>query len=173
MKKTFSILFFTLLCISLFTACDEIDHEHTYEYIPHEAGHFKQYTCGCPSPDILEEHYDRDGDLLCDACKLQISVASNGIPWQYSETHHWWTPEVSDGPMIGIVYGYGEHENYDADLFCDICGYYMSPQPPTNHFLRNQAGCTWLSEITAENIAKIKMTARTAVIGERRFVRLC
>lgn len=169
MKRLWTILFFALLCLSLFTACDEIDHEHTYEYIPHEAGHFKQYTCGCPSPDILEEHYDRDGDLLCDACKLQISVAPNGIPWQYSETHHWWTPEVSDGPMIGIVYGYGEHENYDADLFCDICGYYMSPQPPTNHFLRNQAGCTWLNHITAENIAKIQVTAHAEGVAPGAF----
>lgn len=28
---------------------------------------------------------------------------------------------------------------------------------PTNHFLRNQAGCEWLNEITAEDISEIKM----------------
>ena len=51
-----------------------------------------------------------------------------------------------------------EHINYDADLFCDVCGFNMSEIPtPTNHFLRNQAGCEWLNEITAEDIAKIKI----------------
>ena len=29
--------------------------------------------------------------------------------------------------------------------------------PPENHFLHNQAGCEWLNEITAEDIAEIKM----------------
>ncbi len=49
------------------------------------------------------------------------------------------------------------HINYDADLLCDVCGYFMEPPPPTNHFLRNQAGCEWLNEINAEGIAEIKM----------------
>ena len=51
-----------------------------------------------------------------------------------------------------------EHINYDADLFCDVCGFNMSEIPtPTNHFLRNQAGCEWLNEITAGDIAEIKI----------------
>ena len=51
-----------------------------------------------------------------------------------------------------------EHVNNDADLFCDVCGFNMSEIPtPTNYFLRNQAGCEWLNEITAEDIAKIKI----------------
>ena len=29
--------------------------------------------------------------------------------------------------------------------------------PPENHFLHNQAGCEWLNEITAEDIAEIKI----------------
>ena len=51
-----------------------------------------------------------------------------------------------------------EHINYDADLFCDVCGFNMSEIPtPTNHFLRNQEGCEWLNDITAEDIAEIKI----------------
>ena len=51
-----------------------------------------------------------------------------------------------------------EHVNNDSDLFCDVCGFNMSEIPtPINHFLRNQAGCEWLNEITAEDIAKIKI----------------
>ncbi len=50
------------------------------------------------------------------------------------------------------------HENWDADMFCDICGHeIILIDPPTNHFLRNQAGCEWLNEISAENIAEIKI----------------
>ena len=50
------------------------------------------------------------------------------------------------------------HENQDGDMFCDICGYEMSLiDPPTNYFLRNQSGAQWLNEITAEDIAEIKM----------------
>ena len=37
----------------------------------------------------------------------------------------------------------------------DIVGGMISP--PTNHFLRNQAGCEWLNEITTEDIAEIKI----------------
>ena len=52
-----------------------------------------------------------------------------------------------------------EHINYDADLLCDVCGYSMhEPPTPTNHFLRNQAGCQWINEITADDIAEIKIT---------------
>ena len=133
-----------------------LEHEHTFKYVQYETGHFKQYTCGCPSPDIMGEHYDTDEDCYCDVCGF---FAGDEIEWQYSETHHWWCPifvEGADAP--GVVYGYGEHINNDADLFCDVCGFNMSGIPtPTNHFLRNQAGCEWLNEISAEDIAEIKI----------------
>ena len=50
---------------------------------------------------------------------------------------------------------------YVMDYTCTLCGdkkrEYITIIPPTNHFLRNQAGCEWLNEITAEDIAEIKM----------------
>ena len=52
------------------------------------------------------------------------------------------------------------HENWDADMLCDICGYNListEPPAPTNYFLRNQAGAEWLKEITAADIAEIKI----------------
>lgn len=50
------------------------------------------------------------------------------------------------------------HYDDNGDYICDACGFTMSEPPtPTNHFLRNQAGCEWLNEITAEDIAEIKM----------------
>ena len=49
------------------------------------------------------------------------------------------------------------HENLDADLLCDVCGYLMCEPTPTNNLLRNQAGCEWMNEIDAEDIAEIKI----------------
>ncbi len=63
------------------------------------------------------------------------------------------------------------HENWDADMICDICGYNLiSTEPvPTNHFLRNQAGAQWLKEITAEDIAEIKMISTSSGIAPGSF----
>lgn len=104
MKKGLSILILVLILAFCLISCDEgaVHLRHTYEYIVYETGHYKQYTCGCASPDILEEHYDGDGDGSCDDCK-----------------------------------------------------YYMLSEG--NHFIRNQAGAQWLKEISAEDIAEIKM----------------
>lgn len=80
MKKKFLYL---LLIISVFTlfGCkfmEEDNHtEHTYEYISYEETHFKQYTCGCPSPEIVEAHYDFNEDENCDACNYIMNLDVN------------------------------------------------------------------------------------------------
>ena len=126
-------------------------HQHTYSYTSSgKVGHYTTFTCGCPSKEGTTPHYDGNTDYLCDFCKCDMTEFAD--EWQYDETHHWY---VSDDDA---VYCYGEHENWDADLICDICGYNLGNlQTPTNHFLRNQAGCEWLNEITAEDIAEIKI----------------
>ena len=125
-------------------------HEHTFTYnSAGKAGHYATATCGCPSEEGTTPHYDEDTDYFCDYCKCDMTEFAD--EWVFDETHHWY---VSDD----AVYCYGEHENFDADLLCDICGYMMvDPPAPTNHFIRNQSGAEWLYEITAEDIAEIKM----------------
>ena len=126
-------------------------HKHTCTYTSAgKVGHFTTFTCGCASDDGTTPHYDGNTDYLCDYCKCDMTEFAD--EWQYDETHHWY---ISDDQA---VYCYGEHENWDADLNCDICGYRFDHFTPTNHFLRNQAGCEWLNEITAEDIAQIKIT---------------
>ena len=52
------------------------------------------------------------------------------------------------------------HVYNDVDTFCSICGYDTSDEPPCVEetiFLRNLTGCEWLNEITAEDIAEIKI----------------
>ncbi len=99
MKKVLflALILLTVVCL---VSCDEgVTHlGHSYEYIAYETGHFKAHTCGCPSPDVLEEHYDHNCDLICDACGYEV-----------------------------------------------------------NEILRNQTGCEWLNETSAEDIAEIRM----------------
>ena len=61
-----------MLCMSIsFSACDipaNSSCQHTYEWVGSEGGHQKVYTCGCPSPDIVELHGDNDSDDKCDVC---------------------------------------------------------------------------------------------------------
>ena len=44
-------------------------HEHTGQMHSGEEAHWYTYTCGCPSNDIAELHYDHDEDGACDACE--------------------------------------------------------------------------------------------------------
>lgn len=72
MKKVLLILLPLVLLLSLLSCGiifdTEEEHEHTFEYNYCGIVHLKQYTCGCPSEDIKENHYDNDQDNKCDAC---------------------------------------------------------------------------------------------------------
>lgn len=156
MKKSIVLLMLLVLIIGCFTSCDifeekqsqttmqEPNHEHTWEYVQYETGHFKQYTCGCPSPDIMGEHVNADADLFCDVCGYHLSVNTESCDHQWDEG-----VEVEGG--IGA---------YVMEYTCTLCGSKNREViliPPENHFLRNQAGCEWMYEITADDIKEIKM----------------
>ena len=80
MKKLLFLLLIVAIVICL-ASCDwfeikpDDEHEHTWEYVQYETGHFKQFTCGCPSPDIMGEHCDNDGDYVCDACGYLFNLS--------------------------------------------------------------------------------------------------
>lgn len=204
MKKSIILLFVIVLAVVCLASCEfNLKHEHIQdeEWSFDVQMHYKNVHCTwnvCKTNVVSYEHVDEDGNLLCDVCGFEMSVASNDIEWLYSETHHWWVPEGYE-TVPAIVYGYGEHENFDADLFCDICGYDLSVNiescnhqwdegvevesgtggyvmeytcslcgsknreiitiipPEENHFIRNQAGAEWLCQITADDVAEIKM----------------
>ena len=93
-------------------------HEHSFTYTSAgKVGHYATSTCGCPSEEGTTPHYDGDTDYLCDYCKCDMTEFAD--EWLFDETHHWY---VSDDEA---VYCYGEHENWDADLICDICRFKM------------------------------------------------
>lgn len=85
MIKIVSFILATIMCLFCFASCNPSEHndegkhhtEHTYKYIAYEASHFKQYTCGCPSPEIAEGHFDNDGNNECDACNYRLIISND------------------------------------------------------------------------------------------------
>ena len=119
MKKIIAF-FLTLIATFSLSACTADDkdttdkndgkdnaHEHTYEYIAYESSHFKQYTCGCPSPEIAEEHVDSNGDTVCDLCGYK--------PEDEKPCEHEWDDAVTE-----TLPGGGEISR----TVCSLCGEY-------------------------------------------------
>lgn len=53
---------------------EAIEHVHTGEVHSGEVAHWYTYTCGCPSNEIAELHYDHNEDGICDACDYVMQV---------------------------------------------------------------------------------------------------
>ncbi len=78
MRKIKLCLAIILSLILLLTSCDILLPDVTTEpecvmhvwsdYKYNERVHWREYTCGCPWPEIVEEHINFDEDLICDVC---------------------------------------------------------------------------------------------------------
>ena len=82
--------------------------------------------------------------------------------WHKSETAHFYQYTCGcESPDIAEL-----HLDSDNDGFCDICEYEM-PEivSPTNYFLRDQLGAEWIKEITAEDIAEIKIISEAVGVA--------
>ena len=82
MKKILLLTLVVILSVICLASCELIHStfnvgEHTYEYIQYETGHFKQYTCGCPSPEILGLHCDNDENGECDVCGYERTAGAH------------------------------------------------------------------------------------------------
>ena len=111
MKKALLLFATIILAAICFASCyTGVPHlRHVYSYIPYEQGHFKQYTCGCPSPDILEEHYDRDSDLVCDACGYIYTLIPPDNFFLRDQSGYEWLNEITaeDVKEIKMISGGG------------------------------------------------------------------
>ena len=138
--------------LSGFYVLKEEEHEHTITYVSAgESGHFENYTCGCPHDHGAVPHYDENGDYICDACGYVMPEHEHTGKWFKNEMVHFY--EYTCGCESNDIAEL--HLDGDGDGLCDICSYQMVAEG--NHFIRNQAGAQWLCEITAEDIAEIKM----------------
>ena len=107
-------------------------------------------------PKECINHIDENNDGICDDCghKHTITYVSAGTSGHF------------ENYTCGCPHDHGAVPHYDEniDLICDACGYDMNEDYPplvdVTMSLRNLTSCEWLNEITAEDIAEIK------IIGE-------
>ena len=155
MKKLLFLLFTLTIVLSL-ASCDSLMHKHVNgDWEMDETHHWQKVNCSwniCKSyATSYGEHYNNDADLFCDVCGYDMS----GI---VGCDHQW-----DDGVEVEIGIG-----GYVMEYTCLLCGSIRRETfliPPDNHFLRNQAGCEWLNEITAEDISEIKIISQAVGVA--------
>ena len=104
-------------------------------------------------PKECLNYIDENNDGICDDCghKHTITYVSAGTSGHF-ENYTCGCPH-DDGAV--------PHYDEDIDLICDACGYDMNEDYPplvdTTIPLRNLTRCEWLNELTAEDIAEIKI----------------
>lgn len=108
--------------------------------------------------------------------QIIIAFTEDALHQHHEHTGQWLTTESTHcyqytcgcpSPDIAEL-----HIDANNDSYCDICEYEMS-EPPTNHFLRNQAGAEWLQEITANDIAEIKMIRSASGVTPGSLKNIC
>lgn len=124
MKKLFAILLCVIVCAMLLASCELVHStlnigKHTYEYIQYEKGHFRQYTCGCPSPEIMGEHYDFNEDGICDACDYDLPEHEHKYIIYKDHTGHTWYYTCG----CTTLPNFSQHYDENGDGVCDYCEY--------------------------------------------------
>ena len=85
--------------------------------------------------------------------------------WEYNETQHWRGITCTWNQCLFDLL-FEDHVDNDGNGECDVCGYGLSVDiPPTNYFLRNQAGAEWLQAVTADDIAEIKIISEEGMVA--------
>ena len=85
---------FVMPYINIEITIEAVEHEHTGRWGSGEVAHWYEYTCGCPSLDMAELHYDHDNNGLCDACAYMVGVKQyyslmmNAPECLYEELNH-------------------------------------------------------------------------------------
>ena len=170
-------------------------HEHLYEYYHDDIGHGWSYTCGCKTPPNFAQHFDGDGNGRCDENFCEYHMVSYSISYDekialeflmdgYAPTEakpgntvQLRTHPIMDADLVFYANGvkltqthadsdYWEYiftmPNENVVITHEIVG---DGPAPANHFLRNVAGCEWLNEITAEDIAEIKIISEAVGVA--------
>ena len=126
MKKIFTTLIFTIMCVTFLASCDSSEHEHNFTYT--SAGGIGHYItasiCGCNYEEGTLPHYDENNDYICDACGYAISIGG-AYPFEYvaSEDGHC---SHMVGESCNGTCNKSPHEDLNNDMKCDMCGYEMS-----------------------------------------------
>ena len=83
MKKVSLLLLMTLILMLAFSSCTllfapkqdgEGEHEHAFDdYLSYDS-EIHYFSCECGEMDMVEDHYDEDGDGICDACEFEMYI---------------------------------------------------------------------------------------------------
>ncbi len=170
-------------------------HEHIYEYYHDDIGHSWSYTCGCKTPPNFAQHFDGNGDGRCGETSCEYHMISYSISYDGkiaseilmdgyapTEAKPGNTVQLRAYPLmdadlvfyangVKLIQTYADSDFWeyiftmpdeDVVITHEIVG---DGPAPINHFLRNQAGCEWLNEISAEDIAEIKIIGEAVGVG--------
>ncbi len=102
--------------------CDDCNHEHTITYTSADiAGHFENFTCGCPQDFGAVPHYDENDDYICDACGYVMPGHEHTYEYNHDDVGHGWS--YTCGCMTPP--NFAQHFDGDGDGKCDedSCGY--------------------------------------------------
>ena len=100
MKKLLALCLTVVLCLCCLASCVSIiPHTHT------------------------EGHVDENNDGVCDVCGFAKIGGAFEFEYVGTEEGHC---EHKVGTTCDGTCVKSPHENYDSDLFCDICGYELS-----------------------------------------------
>lgn len=89
-------------------------HTHSYRSVYNETHHWEE--CGCDRTRNKEEHFDDDGDKLCDTCGYDLHKHTYDVI-KYNNTYHW-TECICGDFEIRDFHKFDD----DYDATCD-CGY--------------------------------------------------
>ena len=160
MKKLVVLCLTVGLCLCCLASCFEAlrseECVHTKGNWEHdETGHWQPYVCSLNKcdlePSVKVDHIDKDKNDICDVCDYHIPEHEHTYQNYQDEFGHGWS--YTCGCMTPP--NFALHFDGNSDGKCDDCTYQMVAEG--NHFIRNQTGAEWLCEITAEDIAEIKM----------------
>lgn len=129
MKKLMSLSLVLMLAITCLASCySNLPHQHFQEekWSFDSEMHWKEVTCiwnVCKTNYVSEEHYDNDGDYICDACGYVIKIGG-AFEFEYvaSEEGHC---EHKVGTACDGTCVKSPHEDKDNDFQCDYCKYLL------------------------------------------------
>ena len=139
MKKLLALCLTAVLCLCCLASCVSIiPHAHTegdvWEY--NENQHWKPINCVfniCEINIVSYEHVDENNDGVCDVCGYLAKIGG-AFEFEYVGTEEGHCEHkvgtTCDGTCVK-----SPHENYDADLFCDFCGYELSDIPQNDDII--------------------------------------
>lgn len=130
MKKLISLSLVSILLITCLSSCDfNLMHEHIQDekWSFDSEMHWKEVTCTwnvCKTNYVFEEHYDNDGDYICDACGYATKIGG-AFEFEYvaSEEGHC---EHKVGTACDGTCVKSPHEDNDNDFQCDYCNYLLN-----------------------------------------------